>query len=173
MIISVGEAHLGTVFGYAPSTLRRCSHYESITASMHVEGDGKGKSSSQYGTVAEELIRAAKIHNFCLGIPFGVVVIIEGIIEYLFSKNTARLKTAIYGAGLLFSTLTSFILNLAAMVALLIVRQYINYSMTKQVFPAAFYAALSASMICFYSYVRVSRGNPPPKKLKFASSSPS
>ncbi|KAH0678724.1 hypothetical protein KY284_019809 [Solanum tuberosum] len=37
---------------------------------------------------------------------------------------------------------------------------------TRKLFPTGFYAAMSAAMFCFYSYVVLSGGNPLPKKLK-------
>ncbi|XP_033146569.1 protein FATTY ACID EXPORT 1, chloroplastic isoform X1 [Brassica rapa] len=43
---------------------------------------------------------------------------------------------------------------------------------TKKLFPAGLFAVVSAAMLCFYSYVVLSGGNPPPKKLK-PSASPS
>ncbi|KAF9600064.1 hypothetical protein IFM89_002537 [Coptis chinensis] len=43
-----------------------------------------------------------------------------------------------------------------------------NYSLTKKVFPSGFYAVISAAILCFYTYVVASGGNPPPKKLKLA-----
>uniref|UniRef100_A0A453RED1 Uncharacterized protein n=1 Tax=Aegilops tauschii subsp. strangulata TaxID=200361 RepID=A0A453RED1_AEGTS len=38
------------------------------------------------------------------------------------------------------------------------------YATTKKLLPWGFYTALSALMICFYSYVLLAGGNPPPKK---------
>uniref|UniRef100_A0A0E0E156 Uncharacterized protein n=1 Tax=Oryza meridionalis TaxID=40149 RepID=A0A0E0E156_9ORYZ len=42
------------------------------------------------------------------------------------------------------------------------------YTTTKKLLPWAFYTALSAAMICFYSYVLLAGGNPPPKKKAVA-----
>ncbi|KAM3234681.1 hypothetical protein P3L10_014717 [Capsicum annuum] len=39
-----------------------------------------------------------------------------------------------------------------------------------KLFPAGFFAAISAPMFCFYSYVILSGDNPPPKKLKASAS---
>ncbi|KAB5573864.1 hypothetical protein DKX38_001058 [Salix brachista] len=38
--------------------------------------------------------------------------------------------------------------------------------LTKKVIPTGFFAVISAAMLCFYSYVMISGGNPPPKKLQ-------
>ncbi|KAF3554999.1 hypothetical protein F2Q69_00014904 [Brassica cretica] len=43
---------------------------------------------------------------------------------------------------------------------------------TKKLFSAGLFSVVSAAMLCFYSYVVLSGGNPPPKKLK-PSASPS
>ncbi|GMP84304.1 hypothetical protein CsSME_00037876 [Camellia sinensis var. sinensis] len=52
-------------------------------------------------------------------------------------------------------------------------KNFQTYSMTKKLFPTGFYAAISAAMQCFYSYVVLSGGNPPPKKLKSSAVAPS
>ncbi|KAK1397472.1 hypothetical protein POM88_007335 [Heracleum sosnowskyi] len=50
--------------------------------------------------------------------------------------------------------------------AVLLRKNFQSYSMTKKVFPIVLDAAVSAVMMCFYTYVVISGGNPPPKSLK-------
>lgn len=127
--------------------------------------------------------RAAKIHDFCFGIPFGALVLSGGLLGFVFSRNPATLSTGVlYGGALLALSTFSlkiwrqgksslpFILGQAALAAALLWKNFQAYSLTKKVFPTGFYAVISAAMLCFYSYVLISGGNPPPKKLK---SSPS
>jgi len=123
--------------------------------------------------------RAAKIHDFCFGIPFGGLVLSGGLLGFVFSRNPATLTTGVlYGGALLALSIFSlkiwrqgksslpFILGQAVLSALLLWKNFQAYSLTKKVFPTGFYAVISAAMLCFYSYVLISGGNPPPKKLK-------
>ncbi|KAJ7976723.1 protein FATTY ACID EXPORT 1, chloroplastic [Quillaja saponaria] len=127
--------------------------------------------------------RAAKIHDFCLGIPFGGLVLSGGIIGFTFSRNPATLSSGVlFGGALLFLSTFSlkiwrqgksslpFILGQAALSGALLLKNFQTYSLTKRVFPAGFSAIISAAMLSFYLYVLISGGNPPPKKLKSSAS---
>ncbi|CAG7902876.1 unnamed protein product [Brassica rapa] len=135
--------------------------------------------------VATQPKRAAKIHDFCFGIPYGGLVMSGGLLGFAFSRNLTSLSTGVlYGGGLLaLSTLSlkiwrqgkssfPYILGQAVLSAVVIWKNFTAYSMTKKLFPAGIFAVVSAAMLCFYSYVVLSGGNPPPKKLK-PSTSPS
>ncbi|RID47353.1 hypothetical protein BRARA_I03952 [Brassica rapa] len=131
--------------------------------------------------------RAAKIHDFCFGIPYGGLVMSGGLLGFAFSRNHTSLSTGVlYGGGLLaLSTLSMktwrqgkssfpYILGQAVLSAVVFWKNFTAYSMTKKLFPAGLFAVVSAAMLCFYSYVVLSGGNPPPKKLKpSATTSPS
>ncbi|KAG9144719.1 hypothetical protein Leryth_022916 [Lithospermum erythrorhizon] len=123
--------------------------------------------------------KAAKIHDFCFGIPFGGLVLGGGLVGFIFSRNLSTLSTGVIfgGALLALSTMSlkvwrqgksslPFILGQAALAASLLWNNSQTYSLTKRIFPTGFYAAVSAAMLLFYSYVVLSGGNPPPKKLK-------
>ncbi|CAF2171815.1 hypothetical protein YC2023_091165 [Brassica napus] len=135
--------------------------------------------------VATQPKRAAKIHDFCFGIPYGGLVMSGGLLGFAFSRNLTSLSTGVlYGGGLLaLSTLSlkiwrqgkssfPYILGQAVLSAVVFWKNFTAYSMTKKLFPAGIFAVVSAVMLCFYSYVVLSGGNPPPKKLK-PSTSPS
>ncbi|CAA7408805.1 unnamed protein product [Spirodela intermedia] len=120
--------------------------------------------------------KTAKIHDFCLGIPFGAIVLSGGLIGYLFSRNLATLGTGfLFGLPLLSLSCFSlkvwrngisslpFILGQGALAAALFWKHFQTYSSTKKFFFPGFYALLSGAMLCFYSYVLLSGGNPPPK----------
>ncbi|CAN8254378.1 unnamed protein product [Cochlearia groenlandica] len=130
--------------------------------------------------------RAAKIHDFCFGIPYGGLVMSGGLVGFAFSRNLTSLSTgALYGGGLLaLSTLSlkiwkqgkssfPYILGQAVLSAFVFWKNFTTYSTTKKLFPAGLFAIISAAMLCFYSYVVLSGGNPPPKKLKQPSASSS
>ncbi|KAG9439990.1 hypothetical protein H6P81_020155 [Aristolochia fimbriata] len=130
--------------------------------------------------------RAAKIHDFCFGIPFGGFVLTGGLAGFLISRNpTTLFNGVLFGAALLGlssyslkvwrqgKSCTPFILGQAALAAALLWKNLQMYSMTKKVFPTGFFAVVSGAMLCFYTYVMVSGGNPPPKKLKLSTIPPS
>ncbi|GER52521.1 transmembrane proteins 14C [Striga asiatica] len=164
------------------------------------------------GHTSEVLIsqpkRAAKIHDFCFGIPFGGLVLSGGLLGFIFTRNPVSLRTGLlYGGALLaLSTISlkvwrqgksslPFILGQAgdysffffffpvlkiyfmfrvsdnAVLSIALLRKNFEaYSLTKKLFPTGFSIVISAAMLTFYSYVVLSGGNPPPKKLKSSES---
>ncbi|KAH0682351.1 hypothetical protein KY290_020941 [Solanum tuberosum] len=109
----------------------------------------------------------------------GGLVFTGGIVGFIFSRNPATLSNGVLfgGALLAFSTISlrvwrqgksslPFILGQAVVAAILLWKNMQTFSLTRKVFPTGFYAAMSAAMFCFYSYVVLSGGNPLPKKLK-------
>ncbi|XP_071737615.1 protein FATTY ACID EXPORT 1, chloroplastic-like [Rutidosis leptorrhynchoides] len=135
----------------------------------------------QVEKVVIEPKRAAKIHDFCFGIPYGGIVFSGGLVGFLFTKNPASLMTGgLYGGALLALSVFSlkvwgkgrsslpFILGQAGIAAALLWKNMQTYSSTKKILPTGFNIVISAAMLCFYAYVVVSGGNPPPKKLKSA-----
>ncbi|KAF5747965.1 hypothetical protein HS088_TW05G00696 [Tripterygium wilfordii] len=138
---------------------------------------------AQESGIGLEPKRAAKIHDFCFGIPYGVFVLSGGLIGFLFSRKLTTLSTGVLfgGALLALSTLSlkiwrqgksslPFILGQAALSAVLLWKSIQAYSLSKKLIPSGFYVAISAAMLFFYSYVVISGGNPPPKKLKSSAS---
>ncbi|KAL3819754.1 hypothetical protein ACJIZ3_005659 [Penstemon smallii] len=129
--------------------------------------------------VASEPKRAAMIHDFCFGIPFGGLVLSGGLLGFIFSRNPATLATGVLFGGALLALSTfslkvwrqgksslPFILGQAVLSVALLSKNFKAYSLTQKLFPAGFNVVISAAMLCFYSYVVISGGNPPPKKLK-------
>lgn len=109
----------------------------------------------------------------------GGLIFTGGIVGFIFSRNPATLSNGILfgGALLAFSTISlriwrqgksslPFILGQAVLAAVLLWKNMQTFSLTRKVFPTGLYAAVSAAMFCFYSYVIFSGGNPPPKKMK-------
>ncbi|KAJ6308473.1 hypothetical protein OIU76_018121 [Salix suchowensis] len=122
---------------------------------------------------------SAKIHDFCFGIPFGGIVLSGGLLGFVFSRNAVTLGTGVlFGVALLALSNFSlkiwrqgksslpFVLGQAVLAAALCWNNFRAYSLTKKVIPTGFFAVISAAMLCFYSYVMISGGNPPPKKLQ-------
>ncbi|XP_050230335.1 protein FATTY ACID EXPORT 1, chloroplastic [Mercurialis annua] len=130
----------------------------------------------------EKAYGAAKIHDFCFGIPYGGLVLSGGFLGFLFTRNVTALSTGVlFGGALLALSFLSlkiwrqgkssipFVLGQAALSAALVWKNFQAYSVTKKLFPTGFYAVVSAAMLCFFSYVMISGGNPPPKKLQSSS----
>ncbi|KAJ6814315.1 protein FATTY ACID EXPORT 1, chloroplastic [Iris pallida] len=128
--------------------------------------------------------RHAKLHDFCLGIPFGGIIFSGGLFGFLFSRNPACLTTGVMLGGAILAlgvmslkvwrkglSSAPMIVGQAALAATLLWKNLQVYSLTKKIFPTGFYVTLSAAMLCFYAYVFISGGNPPPKK-KLATATP-
>lgn len=148
---------------------------EHLNGKIGVNGPANATITEKKGT--------AKIHDFCFGIPFGGFVLTGGLIGSIFTRNLATLGSGVFfgGAILALSTIslkvwgegkacTPFILGQAVLAASLLWKNFQTYSLTKKLFPSGLYALVSAAMLLFYSYVLISGGNPPPKKLKSAAS---
>ncbi|XP_073317420.1 protein FATTY ACID EXPORT 1, chloroplastic-like [Primulina huaijiensis] len=129
--------------------------------------------------VTSEPKRAAKIHDFCLGIPFGGIVLSGGLIGFIFTRNPVNLSTGVlFGGSLLALSFYSlkvwrqgksslpFILGQSVLSMALLWKNCQTYALTKKLFPTGLSTVISAAMLCFYLYVVISGGNPPPKKLK-------
>ncbi|OAY75057.1 Protein FATTY ACID EXPORT 1, chloroplastic [Ananas comosus] len=130
--------------------------------------------------------RSAKIHDFCFGIPFGGFLFSMGLIGYLLWRSPVSLVLGVAPGFTIFllgvlslkvwrSGISSvpFILGQAALSSILTWQYSKAYNMTKKILPWGFYAFLSGAMLCFYTYVMLAGGNPPPKKQKLAAASPS
>ncbi|KAF5205448.1 Fatty acid export 1 protein, partial [Thalictrum thalictroides] len=159
-------------------------HVEGVVKTYPVDEEPVAEKLGLDETIQEQEVAAsdkktAKIHDFCLGIPFGGLVLSGGLIGSVFSRNLSTLGIGmLFGGGVLALSACSFkgwregnstmpfILGQAALSAVLLWKQLQTYFMTKKVFPSGFYALISAAMLCFYTYVMASGGNPPPKKLK-------
>ncbi|KAL6987206.1 hypothetical protein U1Q18_012957 [Sarracenia purpurea var. burkii] len=170
-------------FNYSPEASRPPIEVSAKSyASTEENIDGKGVS-EPVGPVQEHIVtqqkKAAKIHDFCLGIPFGGLVLSGGIAGFIFTRNSTTLSTGVLFGGALLALSTfslkvwrqgksslPFILGQAVLATALLWKNFQTYSMTLKLFPTGFYAFISAAMLGFYFYVVMSGGNPPPKKFR-------
>ncbi|KAL4587463.1 hypothetical protein LXL04_000334 [Taraxacum kok-saghyz] len=147
----------------------------------YVNGEEIDEPEEQENAVSEPK-RSAKIHDFCFGLPYGGIVFSGGIFGFIFSRNPASLISGgLYGGALMALSFLSlkiwrkghsslpFILGQAGIASMLLWKNIQTYSLTKKILPTGFHVVLSASMLCFYTYVMLSGGNPPPKKKLKAS----
>ncbi|KAI3760689.1 hypothetical protein L1987_51087 [Smallanthus sonchifolius] len=148
-----------------------------------VDGEDVGEPIQHVDT---EPPRAAKIHDFCFGIPYGGIVFCGGLVGFLFTRNFGTLMSGgLYGGALLALSIFSlkvwgqghsslpFILGQAGVAVALLWKNMQTYSLTKKLLPTGFNIVMSGAMLCFYAYVVMSGGNPPPKKLKSAAAASS
>lgn len=121
----------------------------------------------------------SKIHDFCLGIPYGIFLAAGGLLWFILSGGTSALRFGVLlGSGLLYLSVTSlkkwkngessmtYIQGQAAITAFIFLRYYRRYGVNKVFFPTGVVGLVSGAMLAFYIYVLVSGGNPPPKKSK-------
>ncbi|KAI5072302.1 hypothetical protein GOP47_0012408 [Adiantum capillus-veneris] len=123
----------------------------------------------------------AKIHDFCLGIPYGGILVIGGFLWFIISGSTAPIRFGVILGGILLALsvtslsawkegkpTTTYIIGQAVISAILALRQSRRLFEARAFFPAAFFTLISIGMVGFYSYVLIAGGNPPPKKMKEA-----
>ncbi|OVA06112.1 Uncharacterized protein family UPF0136 [Macleaya cordata] len=91
------------------------SSYSAGASKMHAEGTVRSQPSTEepldekLGRDVElnekditQPVKAAKIHDFCFGIPFGGLVLSGGVVGFLFSRNPLTLSMGVlYGGALL------------------------------------------------------------------------
>ncbi|CAK9865884.1 unnamed protein product [Sphagnum jensenii] len=124
----------------------------------------------------------SKIHDFCLGIPYGVLLVVGGLLQFILTGSTAAIRFGVVLGGLLLAlTVTSLkawkqgesslpYIQGQAIITLAIFFRFIRrYGETNTFFPTGIVAITSAAMLAFYVYVFLSGGNPP-KKIKSESS---
>eukprot|EP00250_Pteridium_aquilinum_P035774 c9915_g1_i1 orf=134-1240(+) len=121
----------------------------------------------------------AKIHDFCLGIPYGTFLVVGGLLWFIISGSTAAIRFGVILGGILLALsvsslntwkegkpTTTFIQGQAVISSILAFREIRRLFEVKS-FPAAFIALICAGMLGFYCYVLLAGGNPP-KKAKHA-----
>lgn len=126
--------------------------------------------------------KGAVIHDFCLGIPYGALLAVGGLVWFLLSGslNALRFGTILGGVVLAVSVqslrvwqqgkpTTSYIVAQAVIAFILLLKQGSKFFQTGAVFPTAISALVSGIMVAFYAYV-VLAGGPPKKKERLAES---
>lgn len=146
--------------------------------SKEVSGKEDDKSHTTENEPIQEQRKAAKIHDFCFGIPYGGILIGLGLVGLLFVRGLNPVLCLITGASVLGLSLTSlkvwrqgqscnsFIIRQAAFSLMLLAGHLREFYFTRTVFPTGIIAAISAFMLSFYTYVYTAGGNPPSKKLR-------
>ncbi|KAL7134194.1 hypothetical protein ABFS83_11G010500 [Erythranthe nasuta] len=158
-------------------------HRTTVSSSEKKTTPSYTKDASHNQHIEEQVVSqsktAAKIHDFCLGIPFGGLILGGGLVGFIFSRSAVTLSTGVlFGSAILALSIFSmkvwregessfpFILGQAVLSVAFLWKNFQAYFQTKKLFPTGFNVVISAAMLCFYYYVVISGGNPPPKKLK-------
>ncbi|XP_065857357.1 protein FATTY ACID EXPORT 1, chloroplastic [Euphorbia lathyris] len=162
--------------GFRMKTTR---NYAFDDSKQYMDGSLEPLNTVEERTDPRKAYGTAKIHDFCFGIPYGGLVLCGGLVGFLFSRNPAALSTGVlFGGALLALSFFSlkiwrhgkssipFVLGQAVLAAILFWKNFQGYSSTNRLMPTGFFAFISAAMLCFYLYVMISGGNPPPKKLQ-------
>ncbi|KAI5014727.1 hypothetical protein ZWY2020_056117 [Hordeum vulgare] len=167
----------GKLFGFGAKIAKKCVNENTRAEELNSRSDQAGELVAPVEDVTPQK-RSSKIHDFCFGIPFGGLLFCMGLLGYFFSRSTVSLVLGVAPglATLFLSTLSLnfwrsgrssflFILGQAAISAVLAWKYSHAYLLTNRILPWGFYASLSTAMACFYVYVLLAGGNPPPKKL--------
>eukprot|EP00475_Leptophrys_vorax_P023761 TRINITY_DN32652_c0_g1_i1.p1 TRINITY_DN32652_c0_g1~~TRINITY_DN32652_c0_g1_i1.p1 ORF type:complete len:236 (-),score=0.97 TRINITY_DN32652_c0_g1_i1:211-918(-) len=152
----------------------RCSAAESS------DGSSAGSAAAPAPEAASGEAGPAKhafIHDFCLGITYGLAALASGLISYGLTRHPAALQvTALFGGTVLLGGVgslrawqqgqssTPYILGQAVLAAVLAYKAWAQVQLTGAIFPMGLAAAVSAAMVVFYVYVILAGGNPPPSK---------
>jgi len=122
--------------------------------------------------------QGSKIHGFCLGIPYKVLLVVGGLLEFIITGSTVSIQFGVLLGGVILAlSVTSLgawkqgestlqylqgqTINIWAIFFRIIQR----YAETKFVFHTGVIAVTSAAMLAFYAYVYLSDINPP-KEIK-------
>ncbi|CAM0904237.1 unnamed protein product [Alopecurus aequalis] len=173
----------GKPFGFGAKIATKCANENTQAEDLNLRSNQAGELVAPVKDVTSQK-RSAKIHDFCFGIPFGGLLFCMGLLGYFFSRSTVSLVLGVAPglATLFLGTLSLkfwrsgkssflFILGQAAISAVLAWKYSHAYLLTNRILPWGFYASLSTAMACFYAYVLLAGGNPPPKKLALAPAS--
>jgi uncharacterized membrane protein (UPF0136 family) len=118
--------------------------------------------------------QGSKIHDFCLGIPYGVLLVVGGLLGFIITGSTVSIRFGVLLGGVILAlSVTSlsawkqgestlrYIQGQIIITGAIFFRFIRRYAETKSVFPTGVIAVTSAAMLAFYAYVYISDINPP------------
>ncbi|BBN04623.1 hypothetical protein MPTK1_3g06250 [Marchantia polymorpha subsp. ruderalis] len=126
--------------------------------------------------LSEKTKQGAKIHDFCLGIPYGGMLVAGGLLWFILTGSTAAIRFGVILGGVLLALSVSslkvwkqgkssipYIQGQAAIAAIIFIKDSRKFLATGGFFPPAVSALASGAMLAFYAYVYLAGGNPPKK----------
>eukprot|EP00246_Nothoceros_aenigmaticus_P005228 TRINITY_DN17132_c0_g1_i1.p1 TRINITY_DN17132_c0_g1~~TRINITY_DN17132_c0_g1_i1.p1 ORF type:complete len:373 (-),score=55.19 TRINITY_DN17132_c0_g1_i1:474-1592(-) len=157
------KANLALIAETAPDPIRNIAE---TVLEAHFVDSGKQES-------------GAKIHDFCLGIPYGGILTVGGVFWFVASGSLSALRFGLFLGGLVLllsiSSLKAwrqgrsslpYIQAQALVTLIILVREIRRYTATRALFPTASVMIASSAMLGFYAYVYLAGGNPAPKKVQ-------
>eukprot|EP00475_Leptophrys_vorax_P013555 TRINITY_DN19921_c3_g1_i2.p1 TRINITY_DN19921_c3_g1~~TRINITY_DN19921_c3_g1_i2.p1 ORF type:complete len:301 (-),score=43.61 TRINITY_DN19921_c3_g1_i2:111-1013(-) len=122
----------------------------------------------------EAIRQGAVIHDFCLGIPYGALLVAGGIAWFTLAGSLNALRFGLILGGLILANSISslrawqsqrstlpYIVFQAALSSLVFVYEATRFAQTKNVFPTGLAALVSLVMVAFYTYIVMSGGSKP------------
>ncbi|KAH7421196.1 hypothetical protein KP509_13G045000 [Ceratopteris richardii] len=120
----------------------------------------------------------SKIHDFCLGIPYGSILVIGGLLSFMISGSTVAIRFGVILGGILLGFSVSslrawkegkptyaYIQGQAVISAILALRQMRRLLEVKTFFPTFIFTMISGAMLAFYSRMLLA-GEDPPRKTQ-------
>ncbi|XP_057818115.1 protein FATTY ACID EXPORT 3, chloroplastic [Cryptomeria japonica] len=125
-----------------------------------------------FDTHPEDLQKLSGIHDFCLGIPYGALLFVGGLLSFLITGSIPAIRFGIIlgGIHLAMSSLSlkawkkgnsrvTYVKVQFAVALIIFVREMRVLFQRPALFPGGFMAFVSAAMLLFYSFLLLSDGN--------------
>mmetsp|Transcript_26621 Transcript_26621/g.36751 ORF Transcript_26621/g.36751 Transcript_26621/m.36751 type:complete len:207 (+) Transcript_26621:57-677(+) len=126
---------------------------------------------------AQEKRKGAYMHDFCLTIPYGIFLLLGGVVGGIAAGSMKSLMMGGGGGAMLTAlgflslrtwksgkSCTPYTLGSLLFSGMMTYMMGKRFMMTKAIFPAGVIAAVSGVMALFYIYNLIAGGNPAPKK---------
>uniref|UniRef100_A0A0C9S9N2 TSA: Wollemia nobilis Ref_Wollemi_Transcript_7440_2080 transcribed RNA sequence n=1 Tax=Wollemia nobilis TaxID=56998 RepID=A0A0C9S9N2_9CONI len=135
-----------------------------------------------FGAHPEDLKKLTKIHDFCLGIPYGALLFVGGFLSFLFSGSIPAIRFGIILGGIHLALSSAslrawkkgtssmtYVKGQAVVALIIFLREMRVVCQRPTLFPGVFMSFISAVLLVFYSFIIWSGGN----QLKKAEPEPS
>jgi len=124
------------------------------------------------GVHPEDLKNLSKIHDFCLGIPYGALLFLGGFLSFLISGSIPAVRFGVILGGIHLAVSISslkawkkgessipYVKGQAVIALIILVRELRVLCQKPSLFPGFFMAVVSAAILLFYSYTILSERN--------------
>jgi len=132
----------------------------------------KDVAETAFGVHPEDLKNLSKIHDFCLGIPYGALLFFGGFLSFLITGSIPAVRFGVILGGIhLAVSIASlkawkkgdssvpFVKGQAAIALIILARELRVLYQRPSLIPGFFMAVVSATVLLFYSYIILSERN--------------
>ncbi|CAI5486484.1 unnamed protein product [Closterium sp. Naga37s-1] len=118
--------------------------------------------------------RGAVIHDFCLGIPYGALLVVGGVTWFTLAGSVNALRFGMIVGGIILACSISslhawqnhrpsalYIAIQGVLSSFVFINEATRFAVTKALFPTGLAALASLFMVAFYTYIFMSGGNRP------------